>query len=124
MSVAEVNQQIADVQKQQLKEDFGGKASNQFVDELKRSALFQTNWGELLTAAPTALSLMGSCWIAASHPKADSVSLADSMPSGGFKYLTNRKNPSLKSCLVDGKLTMVAYTSILADKDSVQQWWA
>lgn len=101
MSPAEANQQIAEVLRQQLNEDYGGKASNQFVDEIKRSTLFQFNWGELLSAAPTALSLMGTSWVAASDPKADSVSLTDSMPTGGFQYLTNRKNPTLKSCLVD-----------------------
>ncbi|KAJ5765758.1 hypothetical protein N7520_005317 [Penicillium odoratum] len=79
---------------------FGGKASNQFVDEIKNAALFQFSWGELLSAAPTALSLMGSLWIAASSETAGKIML-DSQPTGGFKYLVNRKDMSLRSCLVE-----------------------
>jgi hypothetical protein len=101
---------IDDVQrmkKQTLAEQFGGKPSNQFVTELKGSTLFQFNWSELLSAAPTALSLMGSCWIAAAAPKAEQIDMTDSVPVGGFKYLTNNKRPTLRSCLVDGKLAIL-----------------
>ncbi|KAL4887552.1 hypothetical protein BJY04DRAFT_212586 [Aspergillus karnatakaensis] len=84
-----------------MQNEYGGKASNQFVDEVKSSALFQFSWGELLSAAPTALTLMGSLWIAASNPIADKISLADSMPTNGFEYLVKRRDPTLRSCLVD-----------------------
>lgn len=88
--------------RKEMQNEFGGKASNQFVDEIKSSALFQFSWGELLSAAPTALTLMGSLWIASSSPVADKISLADSMPTKGFEHMVNRKDPTLKSCLVDG----------------------
>ena len=87
---------------QALKEQYGGKQSNQFVTEMKGSTLFQFNWSELLSAAPTALSLMGWCWIAAAAPKAEQIDMTDSVPVGGFKFLTNTKRPTLRSCLVDG----------------------
>ncbi|KAF2853718.1 hypothetical protein T440DRAFT_287057 [Plenodomus tracheiphilus IPT5] len=95
---------ISDVRKMQLdtvKAEYGGKMSNQFVAELKGSTLFQFNWSELLSAAPTALSLMGGCWLAASDPKAEKIFLTNSVPTKGFTYLTNRKDPTLRSCLVD-----------------------
>lgn len=106
---------LKDIQKVQdaAKAEYGGKMSNQFVAEMKGSTLFQFNWGELLAAAPTALSLMGGCWLAASDPKADKISLADSMPSKGFVYLTNMHSPTLRSYLVDGmRIWLVATNSI------------
>lgn len=103
MTVAlEALNKVQDLQKQQLDTQYGGKASNQFVEEVKSSALFNCNWGELLSAAPTALSLMGSCWIAASQEKAEQILLGKARPEGGFKYLPNRADPTLRSCLVDG----------------------
>jgi hypothetical protein len=95
---------LKDVQKvqQDAAIEYSGKMSNQFVAEMKGSTLFQFNWGELLAAAPTALSLMGGCWLAAADPKADKISMVDSMPSKGFVYLTNMRSPTLRSCLVDG----------------------
>ena len=94
---------VQELQKKTVADEYG-KQSNQFVTEMKSSTLFQFNWGELLSAAPTALSLMGSCWIAAAAPAADKISMKSSVPLGGFKTLTNRKDPTLRSCLVDGKL--------------------
>lgn len=94
---------VKQLQTQKLKEEYGGKASNLFVQEIKSAALFQCNWGELLSAAPTALSLMGSCWIAASQDKAEQIFLGDARPKDGFKYLTNRDKPTLRACLVDGQ---------------------
>lgn len=94
---------IAQEQQRIIKQDYGGVPSNRFVSDVKQSALFQFNWGELLSAAPTALSLMGSCWIAASAPVADQIVLTKAVPVGGFKYITNRSEPTLRSCLVDGR---------------------
>ena len=95
---------LADVERarKEMQKEYGGKMSNQFVDEVKSSALFQFSWGELLSASPTALTLMGSLWIAASSPVAERISLKDSMPTGGFQYLVKRNDPTLRSCLVDG----------------------
>ena len=94
---------VQELQKKTVADEYGMQ-SNQFVTEMKSSALFQFSWGELLSAAPTALSLMGACWIAAAAPAADKISMKSSVPLGGFKTLTNRKDPTLRSCLVDGKL--------------------
>lgn len=94
---------VQNIQSKVLKSDYEGKLSNQFVDELKCSTLFQADWSELISAAPTALVLMGSLWIAAADPKAEKISMVKSMPTGGFKHITNRAEPTLRSCLVDGK---------------------
>ena len=102
---AEVQQKVEEIQRNNLNREYGGKASNEFVEQLKASTLFQFDWSELLCAAPAALSTFGDCWIAASVPIADQVSMKISMPTNGFNHLTKRANPSLRSCLVDGKLS-------------------
>lgn len=94
--------QIKQLQQKTIADEYGGKQSNQFVTELKSSTMFQFNWGELLSAAPTALSLMGSCWVAAANPVADAITMKAAVPTGGFKYIVNRSDPTLRSILVDG----------------------
>ena len=95
--------EVAQLKKRMLAEDYGGSQTNQFVADMKASTLFQLNWGELLSAAPTALSLMGACWIAASSPSADQITMTKSVPAGGFKFIVSRSSPTLRSMLVDGK---------------------
>ncbi len=95
-------QHISQAQAATIRQQYGAKMSNKFVEELKGTTLFQYNWGELLSAAPTALSLMGSCWLAAANPTAEKISLSESKPEDGFKFLANVPNPTLRSCLVDG----------------------
>lgn len=56
-----------------------------FVQDVSDSLILQHNWGDLLSAAPLSLSLLGACQIAASTPKAASIILEP--PRGGFKYL-------------------------------------
>lgn len=51
---------------------------------LKNSLLFQFNWPELIQSAPTAISSMGACFVAATSDKA-SVTLK--RPEKGFEYL-------------------------------------
>lgn len=102
MAAADAIQSIAVAEQRVLTEEYGGKLSNKFIDELKAATLFQFDWGELLSAAPTALCFMGSCWLAAANPTAEMISLADVVPDGGFKYMTNLRNPTLRACLVDG----------------------
>ena len=85
-----------------LKESSGNQA-NAFVSEMKASALFQFDWGELLSAALTALALTGSCWVAASSDAADAIKMGRSVPTGGFKFIPNRPEPTLRSILVDGE---------------------
>lgn len=48
-----------------------------FARDVKQSLLFQYDWGELLSAAPLCLSLMGSCYVAATSPDAQGMSLTD-----------------------------------------------
>jgi hypothetical protein len=85
--------------KDALAQEFGGKLSNKFVDEVRDSDLFKCDWGELISAAPTALSLMGACWIAASSPGAE-VNMQDVVPKGGFKYLLIEDEQLESSCLL------------------------
>ena len=94
--------EVAQLKKRMLAEDSRGSPTNQFVADMKASTLFQFNWSELLSAAPTAFSLMGACWIAASSPGADQINMAKSVPTGGFKFIASRNDPTLRSLLVDG----------------------
>jgi hypothetical protein len=101
------------VQAATLREQYGGeKMSTKFVEEIKGATLFQYNWGDLLSAAPTALSFMGSLWVAAANPTAELISLSEAKPEGGFKYLTNVPNPTLRSCLVDGSCPGCHHTRV------------
>ncbi|KAH7239987.1 uncharacterized protein BKA55DRAFT_519951 [Fusarium redolens] len=94
-------QDIEAAQKSLRLSQYGGRMSNQFVDEVKGAALFQFNWGELLGAAPTAISMMCACYVAASNEEAKKISLKDSMPTNGFQYLINRPDPTLRASLLD-----------------------
>ena len=87
LPASDVLTSIAKAQQDTVKKEYSGKAGQQFVKEVKDSLLFQCNWAELLSAAPMALSLMGSCWVAASKQDAAQISLQDSMPKGGWQYL-------------------------------------
>ena len=102
---SQVLAEVSSLKKKTLADEYGGLQTNQFISDLKASALFKFNWGELLSAAPTALTLMGSCWVAASSPVADRIVMTKSVPVGGFKYIVNRNEPTLRSILVDGELT-------------------
>ncbi|KAM5521692.1 hypothetical protein FOXYSP1_15583 [Fusarium oxysporum f. sp. phaseoli] len=94
-------QDIEATQKSLRMSQYGGRMSNQFVDEVKGAALFQFNWGELLGAAPTAIAMMCACYVAASNEEAKKISLKDSVPTNGFQYLTNRRDPTLRASLLD-----------------------
>ncbi|KAE8445514.1 hypothetical protein EG329_013277 [Mollisiaceae sp. DMI_Dod_QoI] len=67
----------------------------QFSQEISDSLILQHNWGDLLSAAPLALSFVGACQLAASTPAASGMTLK--CPSGGFAYL---KYTSLQANLV------------------------
>ena len=104
-----------------LKESSGNQA-NAFISEMKASALFQFDWGELLSAAPTALALTGSCWVAASSDAADAIKMEKSVPIGGFKFIVNRSEPTLRSILVDGNEHPCAWnTRHQLNENSLQQ---
>ncbi len=84
-SATDVLSNIKRAQQKTVKKEHARQAGQQFVEESKDSMIFHCNWAELLSAAPMALSLMGSCWIAASKKEAGEISLQDAMPQGGFK---------------------------------------
>ncbi|KAB2108972.1 hypothetical protein AG0111_0g3058 [Alternaria gaisen] len=92
--------QIERANQERLKKEYSGKAGTKFVTEVRESMLFQYNWADLLSAAPTALSLLGACHVASSSQEAAAISLGDSMPQGGWKYLQVAQKPTLKACLV------------------------
>lgn len=106
---------------QRLKDDFGGKAGTKFVKEVQESMLFQYNWADLLSAAPTALSLLGACHVASSSEEASAIRLgADVMPKGGWKYLVVNDAPTLKACLVFvGDVGANAFTIAGSNMDAI-----
>ena len=79
---------VQDDQDQRLKNEYHGKGGKKFVSEVKQSLLFQSNWADLLSAAPMALELMGACFVAASAPDADSILLTEAVPEEGWKCLS------------------------------------
>ncbi|MCJ1283853.1 hypothetical protein MMC26_003184 [Xylographa opegraphella] len=91
---------VQDAQDQRLKDKYNGKAGKKFVTDVKESLLFQSNWSDLLSAAPIALELLGACFVAASAPDADSILLTEAVPKEGWKCLNNVRDPSLRACLI------------------------
>jgi hypothetical protein len=90
VSSSDASRQLAEIAQREddrLKKQGNGKAQIAFARDVKNSLLFQYDWAELLSAAPLALSLMGSCYVAASSPKAQGISLKDAMPQGGFQHI-------------------------------------
>ncbi|MCJ1397686.1 hypothetical protein MMC11_000882 [Xylographa trunciseda] len=87
-------------QDRRLKDEYRGRAAKKFMSEVKGSLLFQSNWPDLLSAAPTAFELMGACSVAASAPDANSVLLTGAVPKDGWKCLVNVQPPSLRACLI------------------------
>ncbi|KAI9655261.1 MAG: hypothetical protein M1829_000674 [Trizodia sp. TS-e1964] len=83
-----------------LKKEYDGKAGSKFVTEVRESMLFQYNWADLLSSAPTALSLLGACHVASSSPEASAISLGSAMPKGGWQHLKVAEKPTLKACLI------------------------
>ena len=118
----DVVKKIDELKKQTIDEQYGGKMSNQFVEELKQATMFQLDWEELLSAAPAALSSMGSMWVAAANPSADQITMTGVVPTGGFKFIPNRPNPTLRSILSDGKYGGLSISREKADVFSMQQW--
>jgi hypothetical protein len=90
VSSADASRQLAEIAQREddrLKKQGSGKAQIAFARDVKNSLLFQYDWAELLSAAPLALSLMGSCYVAASAPKAQGISLKEAEPKGGFTHI-------------------------------------
>ncbi|KAF8587134.1 hypothetical protein K439DRAFT_860309 [Ramaria rubella] len=99
-STTSIAQQLADAERrdvERLKQQGNGKTQIAFARDVKNSLLFQYDWGALLSAAPLAISLMGACYVAATSPLAQSISLKDAEPKDGFKFI---RRPELKACLV------------------------
>jgi len=103
-----------------LKKEFDGKAGTKFVTEVRESMLFQYNWADLLSAAPTALSLLGACHVASSSPEAAAISLGSAMPKGGWVHLKVAEKPTLKACLVYvGDCGVKAFSIAANNMDSI-----
>lgn len=103
-----------------LKKEYDGKAGTKFVTEVRESMLFQYNWADLLSAAPTALSLLGACHVASSSQEAAAINLGSAMPNGGWAYLKVAAKPTLKACLVYvGDCGAKAFTIAATNMDAI-----
>ncbi|KAL7910526.1 hypothetical protein GGI35DRAFT_370736 [Trichoderma velutinum] len=67
------------------------------VNEIKNSIIFQYNWEELLQSGPIALTSIGSCFIACTSKGSDRIQL-DPPEGGKFEYI---KHKSLNANLMD-----------------------
>ncbi|CZR69597.1 uncharacterized protein PAC_19497 [Phialocephala subalpina] len=70
---------------QHLKDLEAQPTAAQFSQEISDSLIVQYNWGDLLSAAPLALSFVGTCQLVASAPAASGIKLK--RPSRGFIHL-------------------------------------
>ncbi|KAF8846820.1 hypothetical protein BDZ45DRAFT_755587 [Acephala macrosclerotiorum] len=70
---------------QHLKDLEAQHTAAQFSQEISDSLILQHNWGGLLSAAPLALSFVGTCQLVASAPAASGIRLK--CPTGGFIHL-------------------------------------
>jgi hypothetical protein len=86
LTAAEASKQLADLEEKR-RAQAGDQAALTFAKDVKQSLMFQYDWGELLSAAPLCISLMGSCYVAATSPKATGMSLKECEPQGGFKKI-------------------------------------
>ena len=86
MSDDEKSQKLEVYDALQAKKPSPSDSVDEFVQNAKCSLLFQYNWDESLSAAPLAVNLMGSCYIACSVKSATEVTLPNP-PSGSYKYL-------------------------------------
>lgn len=70
---------------QHLKDLEAQPTAAQFSQEISDSLIVQYNWGDLLSAAPLALSFVGTCQLVASAPAASGIKLK--RPSRDFIHL-------------------------------------
>ncbi|KAM0345796.1 hypothetical protein ACHAPU_006149 [Fusarium lateritium] len=101
MNQIEALAELEKANQDRLKKEYSGKAGTKFVTEVRESMLFQCNWADLLSAAPTALSLLGACHVASASEEASAIRLGGNcMPKGGWQHLKVAESPTLKACLV------------------------
>ncbi|OTA05025.1 hypothetical protein A9Z42_0056420 [Trichoderma parareesei] len=67
------------------------------VEEIRNSVIFQYNWEELLQSGPVALASIGSCFIACTSKGSDHIQL-EPPEDGKFEYI---KHASLNASLMD-----------------------
>lgn len=60
--------------------------TNDAVNEIKNSIIFQYNWEELLQSGPVALTSIGSCFIACTSKGSDHIQL-DPLEGKEFQYI-------------------------------------
>jgi hypothetical protein len=112
--------QLEKASQERLKKEYNGKAGTKFVTEVRESMLFQYNWADLLSAAPTALSLLGACHVASASPEAAAITLGSAMPRGGWQHLRVSEKPTLKACLVYvGDVGAKAFAIAASNMDSI-----
>lgn len=90
LATSQASEELQALQKRnddRLVQQGGGNAATAFAKDVKQSLLFQYDWGELLSAAPICLSLMGACYVASSSPKANGMSLEECRPPQGFEFI-------------------------------------
>lgn len=86
----QASKELQELQKRndaRLESQGAGNAAVAFAKDVKQSLLFRYDWSELLFAAPLCLSLMGSCYVAATSDKARGMSLKECEPKTGFKKI-------------------------------------
>ncbi|KAL7952121.1 hypothetical protein V8C42DRAFT_350355 [Trichoderma barbatum] len=99
----ELQKQAAIVDEQRRRAAAREDASSRFILDIQSSLLYSMGWGEFLSAAPMAISLMGACYVASTVPGATSVTL--SPPEGGFKHLSWKSlNANLIECSDMGRI--------------------
>jgi hypothetical protein len=112
--------QLERANQERLKKEYDGKAGTKFVTEVRESMLFQYNWADLLSAAPTALSLLGACHVASSSSEASAINLGSAMPKNGWQHMQVASKPTLKACLVYvGDCGVKAFMIAASNMDSI-----
>ncbi|GAB1312822.1 hypothetical protein MFIFM68171_03032 [Madurella fahalii] len=90
------SRQLAKAVKAQYDHNNRNDVTENVVDEIKSSIIFQYRWEDLLLSGPVALTCLGSCLIASASNTARALNLEP--PKNGFQFL---KQSSLDANLVD-----------------------
>ncbi|KAK7698786.1 hypothetical protein SLS64_012268 [Diaporthe eres] len=87
---------VAKAKDQQIRQSAIATAGPEFVESVGNSQLFRLDWDQLLCAAPTSVSILGACILAANSETARTITLTSSdKPLKGFRSI------SLNGCLIE-----------------------
>jgi hypothetical protein len=83
LTPAQQDEALCKIQDVKIKES----STADYVDDVKHSLLFRPgfNWDDMLSAAPVAITLMGSLFVASTVPDATQITII--APKDGFKTL-------------------------------------